>query len=100
MSKQLAYSDDSFWDKVESSAKVAGRETLRPALQLYYAQEKDETPVWAKALIYAGTRLFHHTSRCRPRPDLSRRYRRYDYCVRNHRRIHHTCHQEKSHHQT
>ena len=57
MSKQ-DYSEDNFWDKVETSAKAAGRETLRPALQLYYAQAQEKTPAWAKALVYSALAYF------------------------------------------
>lgn len=57
MSKQ-SYSDDNFWDKVETSAKDAGREALRPAFQLYYAQADDKTPLWAKALIWSALVYF------------------------------------------
>lgn len=52
------YSDDSFWDKVGSSAKAAGKKALTPAFQLYYAQEQDETPGWAKALVYSSLAYF------------------------------------------
>ena len=71
MSKQ-AYSDDRFGDKVESSAKAAGREALTPALQLYYAQADDKTPLWAKALIYAALLYFIIPARCRARSYLCR----------------------------
>ena len=57
MSKQ-SYSEEGFWDKVETSAKTAGREVLRPALQLYYVQTREETPTWAKALIYSALGYF------------------------------------------
>lgn len=52
------FSESSFWEKVETSAKVAGREALRPALQLYYAQTREETPTWAKALVYSALAYF------------------------------------------
>lgn len=58
MSKQSTYSDDSFWDKVGSSAKAAGEKALTPAFQLYYAQEQENTPGWAKALIYSALAYF------------------------------------------
>lgn len=58
MSKKPAYSDDSFWDKVESSAKAAGRKGLKPALQLYYAQAEEKTPTAAKALVYSALAYF------------------------------------------
>lgn len=52
------FSEEGFWDKVETSAKAAGREALRPALQLYYAQTREETPAWAKALVYSALAYF------------------------------------------
>ena len=57
MSKQ-SYSEDSFWDKIETSAKAAGREALTPALRLYYAQAQEKTPAYAKALIYSALAYF------------------------------------------
>ena len=57
-SKKPAYSDDSFWDKVESSAKTAGQKALKPAFQLYYAQEQKSTPKSAKTLAWASLAYF------------------------------------------
>ena len=57
MSKQ-AYSDASFWKKVEGVAKAAGREVLRPALRLYFTQAAEKTPAGAKATVYAALAYF------------------------------------------
>lgn len=53
-----AYSEGSFWDKVKGFAKVAGEAVLRPALKLYYAVRDDDTPVWAKTVIYGALGYF------------------------------------------
>ena len=58
MSKKPSYSDDSFWDKAESSTKAAGKKALTPALQLYYAQAEEKTPAWAKTLVYSALAYF------------------------------------------
>ena len=52
------YSEDGFWDKVSTCSKAAGREVIKPSLQLYYTQTKEETPAWAKTLIYAALVYF------------------------------------------
>lgn len=48
------YSESSFWDKCANSAKSAGKTVIEQALQLYYAAQRPETPMWAKAQIYAS----------------------------------------------
>lgn len=53
-----SYSDDSFWSKVKGYAKVAGESVLEPALKLYYAAVDDDTPVWAKTVIYGALGYF------------------------------------------
>lgn len=58
MNKQPAYSDERFWDKVESSAKAAGQKALTPAFRLYYAQEQKSTPKSAKTLAWAALAYF------------------------------------------
>lgn len=57
MSKK-AYSDASFWKKVEGAAKAAGREVLRPALRLYFTQAAEKTPAGAKAVVYSALAYF------------------------------------------
>jgi uncharacterized membrane protein YkvA (DUF1232 family) len=52
------YSDDSFWEKVKGFAKTAGESVLEPALKMYYAASDPDTPVWAKAAIYAALGYF------------------------------------------
>lgn len=52
------YSDLSFWDKIKSFAKAAGREVIEKALYLYYAAQESDTPVWAKTVIYSSLLYF------------------------------------------
>lgn len=52
------FSDNKFWNKAVSYAKVAGREVIEKALWLYFAAQRPETPAWAKAAIYAALGYF------------------------------------------
>jgi uncharacterized membrane protein YkvA (DUF1232 family) len=52
------YSESSFWAKVRGFAKVAGREVIGKALILYYTARADETPGWAKTVIYSSLAYF------------------------------------------
>ncbi len=52
------FDDGSFWNKVKNFAKVAGREVIEKALWLYYAAQRPQTPVWAKAVIYGALTYF------------------------------------------
>ncbi|MBL8891041.1 MAG: DUF1232 domain-containing protein [Planctomycetaceae bacterium] len=44
------YSESGFWDSVSRGFKSAGATVVRPALELYYAMETSETPMWAKTI--------------------------------------------------
>lgn len=44
------FSEQGFWDSVTRGFKSAGATVLRPALELYYAMESSETPMWAKSI--------------------------------------------------
>lgn len=48
------YNEASFWGKVTSAAKKAGRELIEKAFWIYYTAQEDETPTWAKATIYTA----------------------------------------------
>ena len=48
------YTEQGFWDKVNTVAKAAGQEVVEKALQLYYAASDSQTPVWAKTLMIAS----------------------------------------------
>jgi uncharacterized membrane protein YkvA (DUF1232 family) len=52
------YSEDSFWEKIKKFAKVAGSEVLEKALQLYYALQSPNTPIWAKTVIMGALGYF------------------------------------------
>ena len=52
------YSDPSFWSKVSGYAKSAGKEVIEKALFLYYAAQREETPVWAKTTVYGALAYF------------------------------------------
>jgi uncharacterized membrane protein YkvA (DUF1232 family) len=52
------YSDSGFWDKLKGYAKSAGKEVIEKALFLYYAAQKEETPIWAKTTVYGALAYF------------------------------------------
>lgn len=52
------YSDSSYWNKVKNVAKLAGKEVIEIALQLYYALQQPETPAWAKTIIIGALGYF------------------------------------------
>lgn len=55
---EKAYDDDGFWKKVMKYAKKAGSGVIEKSLQLYYAAQSPETPLWAKTTIYAALGYF------------------------------------------
>jgi uncharacterized membrane protein YkvA (DUF1232 family) len=52
------YSEKGFWDKIKNYARVAGESVLEPALRLFYAAQDDDTPAWAKSVVYAALGYF------------------------------------------
>jgi len=52
------YSDNNFWGKVKKFAKIAGKDVIEKALQLYYAAQRPEIPVWAKSVVYGALGYF------------------------------------------
>ena len=52
------YTETSFWNKVKTYAKTAGRETIETALKLYYALQDSDTPAWAKTTIIGALVYF------------------------------------------
>jgi uncharacterized membrane protein YkvA (DUF1232 family) len=52
------YSEEGFWDKLFRFAKTAGSEVVERALQLYYAAQDPQTPMWAKTVIYGALGYF------------------------------------------
>ena len=55
---QEEYSEKGFWAKLASFAITAGKEFVEKALYLFYAAQRPETPVWAKAIIYSALGYF------------------------------------------
>lgn len=53
-----AYSEASYWQKLKGFAGKAGREVVERSLQLYYAAQGEDTPVWAKTVIYGALGYF------------------------------------------
>lgn len=55
---ESAYSEESFWRKLGSFARAAGREVVEKALLLYYAAQQEKAPAWAKGTIAAALGYF------------------------------------------
>ncbi len=55
---QNNYSDESFWNKLSGYARSAGRDVVEKALILHYAAQRDATPGWARASVYAALGYF------------------------------------------
>lgn len=53
-----AYSEASYWQKLKGFASKAGREVVERSLQLYYAAQGEDTPLWAKTVIYGALGYF------------------------------------------
>ena len=53
-----SYSEEGFWDKLTRYTKAAGAEVIERALQLYYAAQDPDTPLWAKGVIYGALGYF------------------------------------------
>ena len=52
------YSEASFWQKLNTFARKAGREVVDKSLQLYYAAESPDTPTWARGVIFGALAYF------------------------------------------
>lgn len=48
------YSEQNFWNKIQSLAIQTGKEAVEKALLLFYAAQRPETPFWAKSVIYGA----------------------------------------------
>ncbi len=53
-----SYSRESFFNKINMYAKVAGKEVIEKALWLYYAMQRPDCPVWAKTIIIGALAYF------------------------------------------
>jgi uncharacterized membrane protein YkvA (DUF1232 family) len=54
----VEFSETSFWQKLTSVAKTAGREIIEKALIMYYATLDKDTPVWAKTVLIGALGYF------------------------------------------
>lgn len=52
------YSAQQFWGSLRAYARVAGRDVVERALQLYYTGETRRLPAWARAAIYGALGYF------------------------------------------
>lgn len=48
------YRERSFWDKIIKNTKKVGANLLEKALTLYYSAKDDNTPKWAKSVIFGS----------------------------------------------
>lgn len=48
------FSESGFWSKAGTIFRKAGRAVIEPALILYYAARRPETPAWAKSVVYGA----------------------------------------------
>lgn len=52
------FSEEGFWNKATNYAKKAGKKVIEPSLKMYYAAQDQDTPVWAKGIIYGALGYF------------------------------------------
>lgn len=52
------YNENSFWNKIKTVCKSAGREVIEKALWLYYAAQDPKVPLAAKTTIYTALAYF------------------------------------------
>ena len=52
------YNENSFWNKIKTVFKSAGREVIEKALWLYYAAQDPKVPLAAKTTIYTALAYF------------------------------------------
>ena len=53
-----AYWQESFWNNLVGFARNAGRDVVEKALQLFFAAQSPDTPLWAKIVIYSALGYF------------------------------------------
>lgn len=56
--QEKEYSDRAFWKKASRYAKSAGLNVMKLALSLYYTLQDEDTPKWAKTVIYGSLIYF------------------------------------------
>jgi len=52
------FSDQGFWETLLQYARLAGRDVVERALQLYYTAQSKDVPGWARAMIYGALGYF------------------------------------------
>ncbi len=52
------YTEDKLWNKISKFALNAGKIVINKALVLFYVAIDDQTPSWAKAIIYGALGYF------------------------------------------
>jgi uncharacterized membrane protein YkvA (DUF1232 family) len=52
------FTETSFWQKLASGAKTAGREIVEKSLTMYNATMDKDTPVWAKTVLIGALGYF------------------------------------------
>ncbi|MGQ0659125.1 MAG: YkvA family protein [Chromatiales bacterium] len=52
------YTEEGFWETLLHYAKLAGRDVVERALQLYYTAQASNVPTWARAVIYGALGYF------------------------------------------
>ena len=52
------YSEAGFWQKLNTLARKAGHDLVEKSLQLYFAAESPDTPVWAKGVVMGALAYF------------------------------------------
>ena len=52
------YSEAGFWQKLNTFARKAGHNLVEKSLQLFYAAESPDTPVWAKGVVMGALAYF------------------------------------------
>lgn len=67
------YSEKSFWDKLKTAAKLAGREVVEKSLVLYYGRQRPEDAGMGERGRRGGAGLFHRAARRDPRHGSLRR---------------------------
>jgi uncharacterized membrane protein YkvA (DUF1232 family) len=55
---ELNPSQPDLWVNLQRIARQAGLSVVEKALQLYYASQRPETPLWAKMVIYSALAYF------------------------------------------
>lgn len=52
------FTEESFWQKIASTANTLGRETIENLLLMYYVFMDKDTPVWAKTTLVVALGYF------------------------------------------